>query len=914
MTRINKSIHTPHLMIIASWLACTLAGFSAQHWIGTGPRVADWTDSAPASRVRIGVRDAGVYRVTAEEIARASGQPLTSVLDALSQTGLALRCGAKEIAWKADGSALFFYGQPTTELFAPENVYWLSLGNGKAAAAADAAPVAGQPTNQWFQSAYSTRRDFLAPIDSKDRRSSQGMNTNVSNYGRWVQASSTEALRTRNFTVTLPGFACTQATGLTARVSAVSYYDFTAPDSHVCEIWLNGTRAGTNGWTGEKSVIFDRALAAGAATNGTVAVKVRNGLVATSADFLLLDVCLLYPRAYTAQEGALLCSGGQAPNASVGGFASPLVRVLDITDPANAAERVPAVAQDGDGAWRATFACGRGDAQYAVYDATCGFFEPSVSGVRDTDWSDGQEMPELAIIIPPRRWATGFDAALQPLVDLRAAQGVRTRVIDAEEIYNVFSDGLVHPGAFQAFSRAGVTNASLRYMLFAGHAGSDYKLEAFPLDKPTRFPNYFPLYLLGVKQVSACAVLMLPNDLVLGNADADPAPEVAVGRFIATNACDLANMVAKTINYERTETWKRRALVTSSYPDGPLDFIGAASTASNLLAGGTWNVQQYKPASSSLRYLWNSLTEPSCVLNDLRSGAGFLYYIGHANDTIAGPNTSSAMISSSDLLSADWAFAPVALMVGCRAGRWTTLDVRAQPQFSLAEAGFHHPTSGFTAVLAATGYLQDDDAFGFSQAFSSQVAAGCLRLGDAWLGAIQSMPDIAFISLQNLTFLGDPSLVINCNETGWGTPTDWLLSQGLAGDPLADEGDPDGDGFTTWQEYQAGTPPKDGGLKIMLTVVAGAAQSGVQAAQQAALLSSEPVMSLSFTPAAGIQYDVLTSENLGSGSWERTPWRAPGEIEWHSEAISSDWPMKEVEVPAPAGSASRFFKIQQREP
>lgn len=875
-------------------LICATACEAGQHAIGTGPRVLQWEASAPADRIRLGVLDEGLYRVTADEIAQASGLSGVAVGEALSSTGFALRCGQKAIAWRTDGRSLFFYGQPTTEAYAPENVYWLSLGPGQAVHGADAAPDGGQPTNLWFMSEYTARRDFLAPYEFKDRRSTHGTITNVSNFGKWIPASSTESKRTFSFSVALPGFLRTQETGTVLRVSLVSYREFTTPDAHACDAWLNDTWAGSVSWTGEQAVALDGAHALYAVTNGTALVRVRNGQTSsTYGDFMMLDARLAYPRAYTATNGALLCTGGGARTASAGGFASSAIRVWDVTDPLAPTELSVPVTQDPSGLWRATFACGGAQARYALFEANAGCFEPSVSGVRDRNWADASEMPELAIVIPPRRWVTGFDAAAQPLATFRAAQGLRTRLIDAEEIYNAFSDGLVHPGAFQAFCRAGVASHSLRYLLFAGHAGSDYKLEAFPLDRPATFPNYFPLYLLDVKETTLSAALLVPNDLAIGNVDNTPAPEVAVGRFIATNSSDLACMVAKTIQYEKTETWKRRTVVTSGYPDGSLDFVSNVRDTASLFSQGHWNVTRYEPFSTTLRYLWNGNYYESNVLGDLRSGIGLLYYLGHSNDTIAGTTVAGALINNNDLLAADWPFAPVAILLGCRMGRWTTLDVHAQVQYNLAEAGFHHPRSGFTAVLAAAGYMEAEAAFTFSRLLSNAIASGQRRLGDACVTALQNVPASNFASMQHLALLGDPSLVISCDETGRGTSTDWLVENGLTGDPMADLADPDGDGFANWVEYQAGTGPRESALRI------------------AELRHAPQSASLSFTPKSGLRYEVVSCTNLSARAWVRSPWRSPGESTWRTDVIDGDSPLKKVELPPrQPQTPSLFYRVR----
>jgi hypothetical protein len=238
----------------------------AQHWIGVAPRVVPWASAGPADRVRIGVRDEGVYRVTADEVALAAGWDADDVRAAITQGGMALACGGAAVAWRADGDALLFYGQPTRELFAPENVYWLTLASGTLMPEEAAGPGGGA-TNVWFMHDVPCRAAFLAPYEPRDRRSSVGTLTNVLNFGEWIGSAAGKPERAQSRTVTLPEWCDEVATGITVRAELVSYRDFTTPDDHLCEVRVNGVSGGMHGWAGEQAVTFDFMLPAGAVTN-----------------------------------------------------------------------------------------------------------------------------------------------------------------------------------------------------------------------------------------------------------------------------------------------------------------------------------------------------------------------------------------------------------------------------------------------------------------------------------------------------------------------------------------------------------------------------------------------------------------------------------------------------------------------
>jgi hypothetical protein len=888
-----------------------MLALGAQHWVGVAPRVVPWASVKAADRVRIGVRDEGVYRVSADEVALAAGWDVDAVRTAMAQGGVALACGGTAVAWCVEGDVLFFYGQPTSELYAPENVYWLTLGSGTVMPEEAAAPGSGA-ANLWFMSAEPCRAAFLAPYEPRDRRSSVGTLTNVLNFGEWIGSGGTT--RSQSRTVTLPEWCAEAATGVTVRVELVSYCDFTTPDEHLCEVCVNGVSGGVQGWSGEQAVTFDYAVPAGTVTNETIELTVRNaGGTQVASDFMLLAAMVRYPRRYTARKGMLRCTGGECPVIAAGGFTTPDLAVWEVTDPAlPTALTEMGVAQDDAGGWQALFACSGVAARYVVFDRSQGAFEPSVSGTCAIDWSAPDEMPELAIVTPPRRWWPGFAEAAAPLAAFREAQGLRTRVIDAEDLYNAFTDGLVHPEAFRRFSAAGVAQTDgqvLRYLLFAGHGGSDYKLDVFPPGDEGPYPALFPLYLVSQVDAVVKGALLLPNDPVLGDVQGDAVPEVAVGRFLATNALELARMVEKTIRYELTETWKRKAVFSCDWQNTGskyVNFTGISESIAVSFPSVGWWLETFYPApdQSNPGPLWRDTYYGTGISYEFQEGAGFYYFIGHSSDTIAGNTAANKLFNASTLQTASWPFAPVALLLGCRMGRWTALDLR-QEQQTIAEAGVRNPISGFVAVISAAGYMATADATAFSQAFGAQVAAGARRLGDIWCGTFAALGGDRALALRHMVFLGDPSLNMRPDQTARGTPTDWLLAQGLRGDPYADLLDQDGDGFATWIEAQAGTGALAGGMRISRLVLP---QAGTYDPLAVVPDSAAPGLALNVETLAGIAFRVMTTDDLRSTSWVPLPWRPAGGGAWSTEPIPGDWPLKQIEVPFDRNVQRRFYR------
>nr|HQQ91297.1 hypothetical protein [Kiritimatiellia bacterium] len=149
-------------------------------------------------------------------------------------------------------------------------------------------------------------------------------------------------------------------------------------------------------------------------------------------------------------------------------------------------------------------------------------------------------------------------------------------------------------------------------------------------------------------------------------------------------------------------------------------------------------------------------------------------------------------------------------------------------------------------------------------------------------------------------------LCMRPDQTARGTSADWLLAQGLSGDPYADLLDQDGDGFVTWVEAQAGTGALVGGMRVSrLTLPLAGSYVPLAAVPDPAA----PAIVLSVEPLAGLACRVVTADDPGSVLWTPLPWRPVGGEAWTTGPIPGDWPLKQVEVPFDGSARRRFYKL-----
>ena len=767
----KKNIKTLILILYFSASGCLLYGWNNQHWLGNSERVVAWNGSDTADYLRLGVLRDGVYRVSASDIATAFGISTNTTLTNLASGNFNLICGTNFVAWTTDGANLFFYGQATDQLYAPENVYFLRAEPGSLMSTQSTTPIAAAGTNTWFMQNSSHRSSFLDVTTYYDRRSSNASIMTESNFGMslgdsWCNRISCE------FTADLPGYTSSASTNINLKVQAISYGDSGAlSDTHLFELFVEGTSCGTYSWSGEQKVVYESQVPLSLVTNTQPVLRVDN--LTASEHILLLDVEVDYPRLYELSSEPLLCSGGTESNITVyGNQTNVVVMAWDVTDAYNTVRLDVAVEFKSNG-WCSAFSCGDAPSHYAVFE-TGNCFQPSVTGFRDINWNAQGAIPSLVIVTPPRRWVSGFEEALQPLVQLRRAQGLSVRVVDAEDIYNAFSHGLVNPHAFQDFTDAGVNSGSgqLRYLLFAGYASTDYKLEVFYPDTIFKsgkkgFPALFPL--LQVLQVESglYAMLLLPNDMMLGDGDGSGVPDVAVGRFLATDASELVNMVAKTVAHDMNHPWKEAVIVSDwngvhgqfSY----YDFNTYCSALASEYQIGSWDTTHYHcETETGFSPIWKNTYYQTGVWYDFQDGRDFFYYLGHSSDTLMGHASSSGkyILSNSRLSDADWTYAPFAMCMGCRMGRYTSLDV-LNLSSCLMETAVKHPNSAFSSLISSAGYLTFGDAKAFSDLISDEINLyGTKRLGDAWVAALDQYGAGNVAEMQHVIFLGDPSMPV----------------------------------------------------------------------------------------------------------------------------------------------------------
>ena len=227
-----------------------------------------------------------------------------------------------------------------------------------------------------------------------------------------------------------------------------------------------------------------------------------------------------------------------------------------------------------------------------------------------------------------------FADGIQSLVEFRRSQGLTTMVVDIDDIYDEFSDGVFNPLAIQKFLRYAYTSwqqPAPTYVLLVGDAHYDYKNAIVKLYREERktynlYPIFVPTYHGWAPE---CGETAMDHRFVNVSGE-DPLPDMLIGRLSVQTPEDLATMVEKIINYEknlRTGLWQGTLIqVADDNTDNPGDGVFEASR--NQLIRDIIPVG-YDTRQIYLRRLKSPERTRALIRSALSRGAIAIEYTGH---------------------------------------------------------------------------------------------------------------------------------------------------------------------------------------------------------------------------------------------------------------------------------------------
>jgi Peptidase family C25/Concanavalin A-like lectin/glucanases superfamily/Domain of unknown function (DUF2341)/Propeptide_C25 len=497
-----------------------------------------------------------------------------------------------------------------------------------------------------------------------------------------------------------------------------------SPDHHV-RVGVNGIPVLDSTFEGKSSFHVTAAIPEGALREGQNELDIENvGDTEAAYSMVMLDrFAVAYPRRLVAEAGVLEGRFSQSGVVEVEGLSGAGgALVLDAT------EKEPR--------WLCQSSRFHVDAgrSYLVVSSEA-VSKPELERVPVATLESSRQGADYLILAPKE-----FLPAVEPLLELRRAQGLRSRGVSMEDVDSEFGFGESRPEAVKAFLSYAYQNwqkPAPRYVLLFGDATYDFKDYL-----GTGVKNEVPPLLVKTSYLWTAS----DPEYAAVHGD-DDLPDFAIGRLPAASVDEARVMVEKILAYESTGSLSRGPMVlVADDADAAGDFEADAERIASSLPS---------PRTIYLSRLGTERTHRE-ILEAFDEGASLLSYVGHGGIQLWAQEN---MFNSSDVSElAPQSQQPFVLTFNCLNGYFQF------PYFnSLAEELVKADGKGAIAAFSPSGLSLDEPAQLFQSSLLKELLSGKnRRLGDAVLAAQSSYaasgvyPELLII----YHLLGDPALTV----------------------------------------------------------------------------------------------------------------------------------------------------------
>jgi hypothetical protein len=464
-----------------------------------------------------------------------------------------------------------------------------------------------------------------------------------------------------------------------------------------------------------------------------------------SSDFSLFSYAqLTYPRIYRAEGDQLAFALRSSQSATIDGFTTPSLRVLDISNPASVQEVRPIIQSSGGGFSVTVPALGaqaKGSrtllaqpSDLVLHPASIIFNQPSTLNQPST--SNPQNAADLLIITHKNFLSL---PNLATLVAQRQAQGFTVKVVDVEDLFDEFSYGAHTPQAITDFLLRARTNwtKAPKYLLLLGTGTFD----------PRNYSGGSKPDLVPTKLVDT-VFLETGSDDSLADFDNDGIAEIPVGRLPAATVAEANLMLAKIINFSPANVPQSAVMVADTQGTYFFNFEQADNDLIPLLTPNMQaNVQKIyrnqQPSDDAARAL---------IKSAINSGAALVNYSGHGNVDVW---TGAPIFSASDALALNNGNRlPLVVVMDCLNGYFVAPTIDC-----LSEALLKAPNGGAVASFSSSGLTIPIGQHAMGQQLFNLLYSGApMALGDATRQAKAATTDIDV--RRTWILFGDPTMKI----------------------------------------------------------------------------------------------------------------------------------------------------------
>jgi hypothetical protein len=365
-----------------------------------------------------------------------------------------------------------------------------------------------------------------------------------------------------------------------------------------------------------------------------------------------------------------------------------------------------------------------------------------------------------------------FVSTSQTLADYRAAQGLRTLVVDIQDVYNLFSHGIVHPLAIKSFlsyanqfwSQPAPAFAVLvgdGHWNFKGYSGQTESGSYAYINSPISMPPYMAWVDPWQGEVDS-------SNLLATIAGGDILPDLSIARLPVNTLSQLQAAIDKIIAYESSPgaAWQQRLMFAADNPDYAGDFNSLSEYVIGQSTPPDYAIDRIYldtfPANSGAQAAYAITT----TLN--LTGTLFMNYIGHASIsrwaaegmlvTTGDPALTNSPLYNHIVTLDNASRLPVMVSMDCLDGYW---NYAVDQWTALAEEMVRAPDKGAVAAYSPTGLGVASGHDILNRGFYAAIFEGSVQeLGPA---AIASKAELFAYGhyddlIDTFTVFGDPAL------------------------------------------------------------------------------------------------------------------------------------------------------------
>lgn len=657
-------------------------------------------DIAGRAAAKIQVAREGYYRVTRAQLAAAGFDPGSDL------RSLSLFADGAEVPMALANDAVEFYAVGMDSTYSGTRAYWLVNGNGnglrfKAKGKGKATPLSAQ--------------SFPYTLERKERFIFFGAQAGAADRDSFFGPVIYSEPATQSFEVTNLGTSGNVVLTVVAQGATLT--------DHRVSVALNGAPVGTIEFANQESgsATFNLPLSAIRAGRNDVVLTGTAGWL----DVSFTDVVrLTYPHTYAADGNALRFPVSSAREATVSGFTTSDVRVLDVTDPLQPTEVESRVVANGSGYSLVVSPFEQGERSLYATTIASATAPAAIAANRPSTMNARSNAADFVIVSHAR-----FIDALAPLVAQRKAQGLETVVVDVEDVFDEFGYGSKSPDAIRDFLKSTQSRwrKAPRFAMLVGDASFD----------PRNYTGYGDLDLVPTR-ILPTIYMKAASDDWLADFDGDQLPNLYLGRLSVRTEAEAQTVIDKIVGY--TPQQNKRALFVVDINDPTFSFADAAV-----------GVRQSVPASYGIENFditWSA--DRAGLLSALNRTPAIVNYIGHGS--VEGWSNTSILMSQDAEQLASSGSTPFYVMMTCLNAMFA--DVYTT---SLSEALLRTPNGGAIAVWASSGMSDPPPQTAANRELYRILAANpSITLGELVARAKAGTPDHDVRTTWNL--LGDPTL------------------------------------------------------------------------------------------------------------------------------------------------------------